>query len=158
MVGQRLCTSAAAAAAARCNICRHRLSLSRCRLSAIAIGRQQTVLCLPAVARCAAVVLDGGNWGLGLRPWPLCVEPAPHMHCPSVPPAIAVSAVFSAIDCRQQLPYLPSAIAIVFPRAIYRFSPCCFRVSPCCFPVSSADPRVSSCCFRVSPCSSPWVY
>ena len=87
MVGQRLCTSAAAAAAARCNICRHRLSLSRCRLSAIAIGRQQTILCLPAVARCAAVVLDGGNWGLGLRPWPLCVEPAPHMHCPSVPPA-----------------------------------------------------------------------
>ena len=87
MVGQRLCTAAAAAAAARCNICRHRLSLSRCRLSAIANGRQQTILCLPAVARCAAVVLDGGNWGLGLRPWPLCVEPAPHMHCPSVHPA-----------------------------------------------------------------------
>ena len=49
-----------------CNIWRHRLSLSRCRLSAIAIGRQQTLFYLPAGARCAAVVLDGGNWGLGL--------------------------------------------------------------------------------------------
>ena len=68
MVGQRLGTAAAAAAAAHCNICQHRLSLSRSRLSAIAIGRQQTILCLPAVARCAAVVLDGGKLGTWAAP------------------------------------------------------------------------------------------
>jgi len=84
MVGQRLCTSAAAAAAARCNICRHidyRYRAVGCRPSLSAVNKLSCVyLLLQDVQLWCSTE---GNWGLGLRPWPLCVEFTPHMHCPS---------------------------------------------------------------------------
>ena len=47
---------------------------------------ERTCLVSVSPARCAVVVLGGGNWELGQTcPWPLCIEHALHMHCPSVP-------------------------------------------------------------------------